>query len=218
MNITQPSNWSNAALAEGRAAKIDPFYAVAQASWDEQRLFLTAALSALDPTIATLPSHPGGGGGGGAADADDDADAGTDADADVDADADADAIDGAADSVAGVAAAKGAAPTLTSSALAAAIRAEVATITAPAPPTDPTPLGYTLIKQEQWSNPIVLGNATVAVNTSTGALTRMEVHGLDWSSSKLPLFRFMYRKHSYAEKCAYAKTYMYSHGGVHPYS
>ena len=47
MNVTQPLNWSNAYFMHERAAATNPFYDVAAATWDEQRLFLGAAVAAL---------------------------------------------------------------------------------------------------------------------------------------------------------------------------
>ena len=184
MNITQPDHdWGNDAFEKARAQSLahaagsDPFYRVAQATWDEQRAFVDAALDALDdaavspPPTSPPPTSPP--------------------------------------------------PTsspLASSPLAAAIRAELATLTAP-PVADPTTLGYTPVASSAWDAPLKLGDATVAFDLSSGALTRFEPGRgrVSWANASHPLLRFAYRTHAYAEKARYKRTYGYSHGGEHPY-
>lgn len=71
-----------------------------------------------------------------------------------------------------------------------------------------------------WADAFRLGtSATVAVDSGTGGVVTFETAGgVSWATPTHPLLRFMYRTHSYVEKCKYAKTYQYSHGGIHPYS
>eukprot|EP00041_Stephanoeca_diplocostata_P032029 m.1014457 g.1014457 ORF g.1014457 m.1014457 type:complete len:862 (+) comp24072_c0_seq8:282-2867(+) len=168
MQVFPPSNWSNTYFNKARENASDPFYAVAEESWDEQREFLASALHALDEPFAPAAAT----------------------------------VDGRA----------GQSP------LAAAIREEVAAITAPAP--DPRAHGYNKVDASLWTDAFQLGaSATVAVDPATGGVVAFQTEGgMSWASPSHPLLRFMYRTHSYAEKCRYAKTYQYSHGGIHPYS
>lgn len=169
MNITQPQNWSNAAFMRERATATNPFYEVAPATWDEQRLFLDAAISALEVDSATEAALPGA----------------------------------------------------SNSKLAAAIKAEFAEIQAPPPGVDPTSgsSGYAVVPRNRWSQQFQLGDARLQLNLSSGALSSfIDRNGVEWASATSPLFQFMYRHHSYEEKCEYTRSYVYSHGGDHPYS
>ena len=163
MNVTQPDrDWDNAGFEAARAASLagadgsDPFYRVAENTWDEQRQFITAALAALD---SGPPSE-----------------------------------------------------------LAAAIRSELAAVAAPPPSVEGMARsGYEEVPEHLWASRLRLGPATATVDRSSGGLDSLSIpgHG-DWAAEGHPLFRFLYRTLSYDDKCHYARTYRYSHGGEHP--
>lgn len=114
-------------------------------------------------------------------------------------------------------------PTI-SSKLAMRIRDEIRALRAPPPDLDTLKqLGYTAIPPTNWTKSIRIGAsasscATVSFDLASGAWVQFERDGIQWATPARPLARFMYRTHSYEEKCTYAKTYTYSHGGEHPYS
>jgi hypothetical protein len=105
--------------------------------------------------------------------------------------------------------------------LAARIRAGLAERRAPAPDASTFPThGYSPISPSVWAGPFTVGalGTEVSFDLSSGAITQLERDGINRASTTQPLARFVYRSHSYQEKCEYAWTYIYSHGGEHPYS
>ena len=194
MNVSQPDgNWSNAAFERERARSVrrapgaDAFYRVAEATWDEQRLFIDAALAALDAGGGADGGAAGGAAGGKGSDAGGGAAGGGTPDG-------------------------GASP----SKLAASIRAELRELAAP-PVADPMAIGYRRVPPHSWTLPRMLGGAAVGFDAATGAMTRYDVGGVSWASPSEPLLRFAYRTFSYAEKVQHSRTYGYRHGGPHPY-
>ena len=187
---------------QNRAAGVDPFYAVAQASWDEQRLYLDHALLALDR------------GAGGAAAASSDGSS----DGLGHGQGDSSHVAARALGSTGGAAAAG----VGKSALAAAIRAEYAALELDTV-SDLTDRGYAPVARSAWDvtapdfSGVPLGVATtVGVDPATGALAHCSVTSSSsvtssassgtaddvtaWASAASPLFRFLYRAHSYKEK------------------
>ena len=81
--------------------------------------------------------------------------------------------------------------------------------------------GYTAVASDDWEKNRTLGaQLTVRFNATTSSLSflRNGRTNSTWTTSCThPMFRFMYRSHSYEDAVAYAKIYKYSHGGKYPY-
>ena len=91
------------------------------------------------------------------------------------------------------------------------------------PPTSTSLLqqGFTLLQPNEWEQKRALGSQlTVQFNATTSSLSYLHNSNTNrtWTSSFThPMFRFMYRSHSYAEAVEYATIYKYSHGGKYPH-
>ena len=111
----------------------------------------------------------------------------------------------------------------TGSALAAAIQAEFAILTAPAPSIARLLAdNFSAVPPNEWADPIQMGRLTIAFDRATGALVRLdstaEEEGTGWASPINPIGRVVYKSHSYTEWDTFVKTYMYTHQGEHPYA
>lgn len=90
------------------------------------------------------------------------------------------------------------------SALRAAIEREFAALTAPIPSINQLQAeGFTYLAQHHWNEPLKMGRFTVAFDTQTGALVRLDSsdpkEGTGWATRERPLGKFGYRSHSFAE-------------------
>ena len=107
------------------------------------------------------------------------------------------------------------------SALAATLRAELATLRA-APPSAAraAALGYSALPSAQWAQPHALGGFVVGFDHLSGALTTLRDarSNATWASAAQPALRFAYRSHAYAEAVQYKRAYTYAHGGAFPYA
>jgi hypothetical protein len=80
--------------------------------------------------------------------------------------------------------------------------------------------GYTAVASDDWEKNRTVGALTVRFNATTSSLSYLyngRTNSTWTSSCAHPMFRFMYRSHSYEEAVAYAKIYKYDHGGKYPY-
>ena len=150
MHVSKPKDvWTSSELAAAVQLQKDPFYTVVQESWDEQRLFMTDARTALT----------------------------------------------------------------SSSSLATALDREKEILTA-SPPTPLTLLksGYSSIPADQFQTRFALGSSIdriqFDVETSAVSYLHAVASNVTWTSSASdhPMFRFMYRSHSYEESLEYSRS------------